>query len=225
MTDMEWFLHHFDTVDSTNQVAFDFPPYSVISADHQMCGRGRYGRVWEGVDGNLYMSVVLPDLNALNPFLSFGTGVAVARALSHFNVRLKWPNDLLKEDKKVGGILIERVEDKVIVGIGVNVVGCPTENMIYPVTSLEGKITKEVLQQRILDNLADVLNKMETDGFAPVRAEWLTLSALQEGDEIGVRLPNKRLSGRFKGIDDNGILKMETMDGLILISAGDVFHL
>ena len=65
---MKWQIYHLDEVDSTNEVARSYPVFSVVTADHQTGGRGRHGRIWESVKGNLYLSVVLPDFKDKNPY-------------------------------------------------------------------------------------------------------------------------------------------------------------
>lgn len=223
---MKWQIYHLDEVDSTNEVARSYPVFSVVTADHQTGGRGRHGRIWESVKGNLYLSVVLPDFKDKNPYLAFVIGVAVADALSEFGVRLKWPNDVLLEGKKIGGILLEQAPDKLIAGIGVNVVGHPLGQMAYPVGDLGGRVSKLRVMQRILNEMDVYLKVFEEKGFAGIREKWLALSYLQTGDQMSVRLPHQTYTGKFNGIDENGLLLLELEDRTILkVSAGDVFKI
>ena len=105
---MKWDIHQFDTLESTNATALSCPPGTVVMAESQTAGRGRYGRTWQSPKGNLYMSLVLPDLGKDNIALPFLTAVAVADSLPGFDITLKWPNDVLLSGKKLAGILIEK---------------------------------------------------------------------------------------------------------------------
>src|SRR5437764_1124052 len=98
------------SVTSTQDVARDLPVGSIVVADHQSAGRGRLDRRWEGPPGTaLLVSFVLA--RNLNPVLSLAAGVAAAEACGA-DVRLKWPNDLLLGDRKLGGILVETHGEK-----------------------------------------------------------------------------------------------------------------
>ena len=226
LSSMKWQIYHFDEVSSTNELAHSYPVYTVVVADHQTAGRGRHGRIWESVNGNLYGSLVLPDFNEKNPYLAFIVGVAVASALAEFDVRLKWPNDVLLDGKKIGGILLEQASGKLIAGIGINLVGHPTGQMAYPVGDLGGRVSKLQLIQRILNEMDAYLKLFKEKGFAGIREKWLTLSYLQTGDNMSVRLPHQTYTGKLNGIDENGLLLLELEDRTILkISAGDVFKI
>jgi len=103
------------SVSSTQDVARTLPIGSVVVADHQTAGRGRLDRSWESRRGGaLLASFVLPP----NPLLSLAAGVAAAEACGG-GVRLKWPNDLLLNGAKLGGILVEATPSKAICGIGI----------------------------------------------------------------------------------------------------------
>lgn len=220
---MRWQIHHFDTVVSTNQTAYAFPTDSVVVAKHQSGGRGRYGRVWESPVGNLYLSAVVGDYGAQTPLLAFVVGVAVAEALSDYSVRLKWPNDVLLNGRKIAGILLEKADDcRTIIGIGVNVASCPTEGMLYETACLgEGIFIAEV-EKRILKSLHKNLTLFETKGFDDIRKQWL-MYAIGLGEYITVRLPDKQISGTFKELSPDGALVLATSDKTCFITAGDVF--
>src|SRR3977135_3865325 len=97
------------------------PIGSIVLADHQPAGRGRPEHRWAAPPGTvLLVSFVL----APNPALSLAAGVATAEACGPL-VRLKWPNDLLLDGKKVGGILVEATPSKAICGIGINLTWAP----------------------------------------------------------------------------------------------------
>ncbi len=220
---MRWQIHHLDMVVSTNQTAHSFPVNSVIVAQQQSGGRGRYGRVWESPKGNLYLSVVVGDYEYQTPLLAFVAGVAVAEALSDYPVRLKWPNDVLLDGRKLAGILLERTDDgRTIIGIGVNVASNPTQGMLYETASLGGTVSVATVEANVLSALDMYLTQFETTGFAGIRDRWLHYAA-GIGKEVTVRLPDRQLSGIFQEFSPEGALVLATSDKTILISAGDVF--
>ncbi len=109
------------SVGSTQDVARELPVGSIVIADHQTSGRGRLDRRWEAPPGAaLLVSFVL----APNPILSLAAGVAAAEACGP-RVRLKWPNDLLLDERKLGGILVEATREKAVCGIGINLAWSP----------------------------------------------------------------------------------------------------
>lgn len=221
---MKWKKYFFEKVGSTNDVAKTYPIGSVIVARTQESGRGRYGRVWKSVDGNLYLSVVLPDYQEKSPLLSFLVGVALAQAFASFNVRLKWPNDVLLNKQKLAGILLENQGDKIIAGIGVNVADCPNlDDMPYQAASLCHQISADEACDSILHHLGELLEIFETQGFEPIRQKWIHFA---EGlhQEITVKLPHETYSGRFTQITPLGAIDLELQDKTHrLITAGDVF--
>ena len=219
---MKWEIKQFSSLTSTNTTARDYPVGSIIMAETQTGGRGRYGRVWQSPKGNLYVSFVFESDPKRDKYLSFLTGLALAESLPEFNVRLKWPNDVLLDGKKVAGILLETSGNKIIVGIGVNLVNNPEKNMLYPTANLGGRLSPIALVKRLMiqyDALFDVFDKK---GFKKIRARWLDL-ATGIGDTISVHLPTEELIGIFKGISDEGALLLKTGKKVRSITAGDVF--
>src|SRR2546425_1021883 len=109
------------TVTSTQDVARELPIGSVVVAEFQSAGRGRLDHRWEAPPGSaLLVSFVLRP----NPLLSLAAGVAAAEACGPV-VRLKWPNDLLLEGRKLGGILVEATPEKAVCGFGINLTWAP----------------------------------------------------------------------------------------------------
>lgn len=222
---MKWNKVHFDTLESTNKTAVNYPVYSVISADTQTAGRGRYGRFWNSPIGNLYMSIVLPDRVDQTPYMAFVVAVAVAKALKSFPIQIKWPNDILLDGQKLAGILLEKIDDKLIIGIGVNVVSCPSENLSYAATHLNGVVTKEEVLERILSAFDETLDLLNEQGFSAVRHIWKSY-AVGLGKSIRVNLPSVTLNGIFKDLSESGALLLEQPDKTIKeITAGVVFLL
>ena len=220
---MIWKKFTFETVDSTNKVAADYPIGSVIVANSQTSGRGRYGHTWVSDKGNLYMSAVLKTYDEQTPLMAFVVAVSVADALNKtgFFPQLKWPNDILLNGAKLAGILLEQVDDKLIVGIGVNCASCP-DNLPYPATHLNGKIGADQLADLILEQLMYWTGLFETDGFMPIYHQWKRY-AVGMGQTITVRLPNETLQGIFKDLSESGALLLQLPDNTVKhITAGVV---
>ncbi|HKZ62954.1 MAG TPA: biotin--[acetyl-CoA-carboxylase] ligase, partial [Thermoplasmata archaeon] len=121
----------FDAVESTNDTAKELlgegaEEGTVIVAERQVAGRGRHGRAWFSPPGGLYCSIVLKGDETSARLLTLATGIPVVKALRHWSVlaTLKWPNDVVFRDRKIGGVLCEGVYRHdtywVVAGIGVN---------------------------------------------------------------------------------------------------------
>ncbi len=234
-----WTLECLEETDSTNEAVKRRAAETgldrlIVQADGQTAGRGRRGRAWKSLPGNLFFSLVLKvrDAARLGEY-SFLTALALARAVEDIAPNLapkcKWPNDVLLNGKKMSGILLETDGkhgiERLIVGVGVNIVPVGAEGMLYPVASLadEGCLTgmEEVLSAFM--NRFDLLAKLrEKEGFAPVLDGWKK-RAYGLGAEIAVNLPDRRLTGTFSGLDKDGCLLLNNADGEYRITAGDVF--
>jgi len=202
---MKWEIKQFNSLISTNTTARDYPVGSVIMAETQTGGRGRYGRVWQSPKGNLYVSFVFQSDARRDQYLSFLTGLALAESLPEFNVRL-----------------LETAGNKIIVGIGVNLVNNPEKNMLYPTANLGGRLSPIGLVKRLMIQYDALLTVFESKGFKKIRARWLDL-ATGVGETISVHLPTEELIGTFKGISNEGALLLKTGKKVRSITAGDVF--
>ena len=145
----------------------------------------------------------------------------------HADIKLKWPNDVLLNNAKMSGILLEKGAEKyMIVGVGVNVAASPKiENAVYDITSLADagiKIKPQELLHLFMESFSQNLSLLQANGFAVLREKWLE-NAKNLGKEIIVRQNGTKEKGIFKGIDENAALLMETPAGVKKILAGDVF--
>src|SRR5260370_27306431 len=114
---------HLEAVGSTQDVARGMPIGSVVMADYQTHGRGRLSHRWDSPPGSaLLVSFVLKP----NPLLSLAAGIAAAEACGR-GVRLKWPNDLLLDRRKVAGIFVEASPSRAVCGIGINLSRAPED--------------------------------------------------------------------------------------------------
>ena len=193
---------HLASVASTQDVARDLPIGSVVVADHQTAGRGRSSHRWEAPPGAaLLVSFVLPP----NPLLSLVAGVAAAEACAR-GVRLKWPNDLLLEGRKVGGILVEASPARAICGIGINLTWAP-----------EGAARLDEPRDQLLERLRPAIERWSSAPAAQLLARWRELSDTI-GKKVRVELPDRIVEGTANDIDASGAL---VVDG-VLISAGSL---
>jgi BirA family biotin operon repressor/biotin-[acetyl-CoA-carboxylase] ligase len=230
---------------STNAVAFRMAEEgagagTTVIADSQTGGKGRLGRIWASPPGvNLYCSVVLrppiPPMAA--PQLTFLSVVALARAIERLTPlvpRIKWPNDILINGRKVAGLLNEMSAETdkvnfVILGIGVNLNMTAEQfppDLRHPATSLfleSGvKVRRAEFARCLLEELDNVYGAFLREGYGPVRTEWLRRSRLA-GEPVTVTDNGRVTSGRVRGIDEYGALLLEGDDGLVVqVLSGDV---
>jgi BirA family biotin operon repressor/biotin-[acetyl-CoA-carboxylase] ligase len=225
-------------VESTQDIAFELaarggPDGAVVVADHQTHGHGRRGRAWQDEPGTslLLSLLVRPRLPAgALPGLSFAAALAVADALAAtagLATTLKWPNDVRVAGKKIAGILLEsRLGDDaatvVVVGIGVNL----AQRRFPP--ELEASATSVLLEtghaperdavlRALLAAFAGWRDRLETDGFAPLRRRWLALT-----DTIGRPVRTEGRSGLAIDLDADGALLVQDGATVHRIVAGAV---
>ena len=233
----EWMLHDMAEVGSTNDEVKKLSENIIgekviISAQRQISGRGRRGHSWIGLDGNLFFSQGLEcDLSAIGAMVFIST-LSLWRTIQNLNsmldVKLKWPNDILVNDKKVSGMLLEKGEgDYLIIGIGVNLKIAPKlVNMPYPCTSLaeEGiEVERMDFLRNYIENFNFYYDVWQLQGFEPIREEWQShVKGLHE--EIVVHMENEDFIGLFEGVNEEGSLLLNTGTELKKIYAGDVFY-
>ena len=238
---------HFAEIDSTNEEARRLgdagdPGNVWITADLQTAGRGRRGREWVSPNGNFMGTLLLsPHCGPRKAGeLSFVAAVAVHDAVESIlppqlkgGLKLKWPNDLLHDRRKLAGILLESSGVAggevawVAIGMGVNLAVHP-ENLEYPATSLTAMQAGRVTPMEMLEALAASYERWLAvwrgqHGFAAIREAWL---ARAEGlhSEITVRLSDESFTGTFEGLATDGTLEIRLPDGsLRQVAAGDVF--
>ena len=210
-----------------------------VAAHIQTNGKGRRGRTWVSQLGASLTFSLLWRFQcgaAALSGLSLAVGVALVRALNSLDVndvRLKWPNDVLIDGKKLAGILIELQGDlegpsAAVIGIGFNL-NLPKnvlESIDQPAIDLSNVSMKLINQSEllgvILKHLADVLSGFEQHGFIGLRDEWLGYHAY-ENKPVRMLLPNGTdVSGVVKGVAEDGILLVETAHGLQRFSAGEI---
>lgn len=234
-------LHSFLQTDSTNMramAAASSPAHGhVFLAEQQTAGRGRRGKAWASPFGaNIYLSVVWSFQGGAAALsgLSLAVGVACARMLQSVGlakVRLKWPNDLLVDGKKLGGILLEMTGDpagdcQVVIGIGINV-GMPDEAggvIDQPWVDLRGlgvSLGRNELVAKLLSELVLVLDDFSQLGFAAFKQEWCGLDAFA-GKSVTVSSAAQAISGINVGVDATGALVLDVAGELTQFHGGEL---
>ncbi len=233
-----------DSVDSTNshllrERFLSSGRVAACVAEQQTGGRGRRGRGWVSPFGcNLYLSVSrrFDQPAAALGGLSLAAGVAVASALESEGAkgtRLKWPNDLLWDGRKMGGILVEMSGEAdgpshVVIGVGINL-GMPPaagESIGQPWVDL-AEATRGLPPSRsrlagvVLDRLVGCLAQFQSEGLAPFLPAWRALDGLA-GHEVTVTVGDAAVEGRVLGVADDGALLLGTATGERRVVGGEV---
>ncbi|MGF6592731.1 bifunctional biotin--[acetyl-CoA-carboxylase] ligase/biotin operon repressor BirA [Pseudomonas sp. 2835] len=228
----QWPVLIFESIDSTNAQALrsisegQAAPFLVL-AERQAAGRGRRGRQWVSPFAeNLYYSLVLRIEGGMRQLegLSLVVGLAVMRTLQAFGVAgagLKWPNDVLVNNQKIAGILLELVGDPadvchVVLGIGINVNMQVNEQIDQLWTSVRREtgaaVDRNKLVATLSGNLQQDLQRHRLSGFAAFQAEW-EQSHLWQGAAVSLIAGVNRIDGIVLGIDRQGALRLE-VDGV-----------
>jgi len=238
-------LIYFETVESTMTEARKLaeqgedvaPDGTLIWAREQTQGRGRRGNNWVSPRGNFYSSLIVrPEVPVSRAAeLSFVTGCAVFDTVGEvcdpgFECRLKWPNDILLNDAKIGGLLLEtkadagKPVDYVIIGLGMNLKSHPADTP-YPATDFvdQGQaIPDTVFLEAYARHFMEWAARWIDNGFEIVRQQW-KWRAEGLGKQITVRLSNETLEGIFEDIAEDGALLLNQNGKIRKISAGEVF--
>jgi BirA family biotin operon repressor/biotin-[acetyl-CoA-carboxylase] ligase len=226
--------------DSTNSVLLGERSLArpvLLLADQQTAGRGRRGRRWHSAPGHgLTFSLAVALRRPLRELaaLPLVAGVAVARALHSLGVSraaLKWPNDIVVDGAKLGGILVETKSlngaIKAVIGVGINLRGAAglRTRLRRQVAALEQFVTRldpEHLARAIGDSLLTSLAAFEARGLDAVRGDWEQLDA-HAGQKLRVRLADGRiLTGVASGLESDGALRLATRGGIRAVRSGRV---
>jgi BirA family biotin operon repressor/biotin-[acetyl-CoA-carboxylase] ligase len=191
-------------------------------AEQQLAGRGRRGRHWVSPQGgNIYLSLLWRFANGVGQLggLSLAVGVAVHRALRQLGVaevRLKWPNDVLVQGRKLAGILLEMSGEAsgpcaVVSGLGLNV-RLPAAQMAGVAQDwtdlqsvLHNPVPRNSLVASLLNHLIAVMQDFERHGFAHFQAEWNAADAFAQ-QPVELQLTGETIQGIAQGVDESGAL-------------------
>ena len=234
-------------VDSTNSYLLRqqaAPPgcFHVAIAEHQTDGRGQLGKVWESPPHTgicLSLAYTANAANRLQSALSLAVGTAIAQGLADLGVQrvaVKWPNDIIAMDGKLGGILIEsRVSESghqlIVVGIGLNVDLGGALDHLHPVSGVgrisdlmqcaSTDITSTQLAATLINSVASCMLQFERDGICSFLESWPTFDWLF-GREVCIESDNKRFTGIANGINTDGALLVQTEQNIIPVISGSV---
>ena len=203
------------------------------SAARQTGGRGRLGREWSSPEGNLFCSTIVRVRDNEHPLhtLSLAAGLACHETCKAYlpasaALMLKWPNDVLVDNAKLAGILIERSGDALVVGIGVNVEQAPEipDRATTALRALNPRLkasAKDVLQT-LAQNFGKQLQNWRSAPLSTTLDAWMC-AAHPAGTPVAVGKKDNRFSGSFAGLDAQGSLLLRLADGTLrTIHAGDV---
>ena len=237
-------IHHYFKTDSTNRVGMELgyagePEGAVILAEEQSAGRGRAGRSWHSERGTgIYVTLLLrPKISPVQaPLLTMMAGLsahAAIQARTGLALDLKWPNDLMLNGKKLGGILTEMYADTtmvrfVIVGIGINVNQEKFPGELSTIaTSLcaeSGKNESRLeLLARLLREFESDYNRFVREGAASITARFTKASSYAVGKKVRVANGTDSFTGVTAGLSPEGLLQVEREGGkVVTVIAGDV---
>lgn len=211
------------------------PSGTVLVTDSQTAGRGRRGRAWiSSTADSLTFSLLwrFPPHSAAPEALSLVVGLGLQRALTSLGAptELKWPNDILHQDKKLAGVLVEVQAGDIksaVIGVGINLAlpgGLPAD-VAATATALDDILTplptREYLLAVLLKELGAVLRRYEHEGFAGLREGWQARHAFQ-GRPVRLSGGAEDLEGVCNGVTERGELLINTAQGVRRIVSGDV---
>lgn len=221
-----WTVRRFEQVASTMDEAHRLaaqaaPDKTLVWAMRQEQGRGRLGRVWASPEGGLYCSMILRPIRPITeaPQLALVAGLAAAETLRDVACvypSIRWPNDLMIKERKLGGILTEARDGAVIVGIGINRTA-DLETLPEGATSLAaegaGHVTREELIAILCRRMETWYDAWTARGFAPIREAlrpWIGLF----GHVVHLTAGTQRLEGVAQDLDEQGRLVVRLDSGL-----------
>jgi len=222
-------LYYFKSCSSTQDIGHmlaksGVPEYTIVIAGEQYSGRGRYGRRWISPPGGLWFTIILRDRSAKDlTLLNIMAGISIAKALRDLyklDAKIKWPNDVLINNKKIAGVLIEGnikndIADYLLIGIGVNINNDIPMDMKSRAISLKEIIGKAQPRSPILKAIVRIFTELDDSINKGLRDRVLSyakylLSTLNK--KIVIRTPTGIISGNAYDIDENGGLRVLISD-------------
>ncbi len=201
----------------------------LLVAEQQTAGRGRLGREWQSQRGDsLTFSLGLPLAMQDWSGLSLAVGASIAASL-HESIRLKWPNDLWLDDRKLGGILIETTsvgsQRYAVIGVGINIALPPAQGLATPPAGLQELlpgVDGPAALLRLARPLVQALQRFESTGFASARAAFEARDALRGRNVWATGPGDEALEGVACGVSASGALLLQTPVCIKEISSSEV---
>jgi BirA family biotin operon repressor/biotin-[acetyl-CoA-carboxylase] ligase len=239
-------IHHLTTLGSTNdhlKTMIDAPEFTCVVADEQTAGRGRRARAWHSSPGDgLYLSVLLRprhDFQSRITLIGLMAAVSVAESLIERGVAgvdIKWPNDVMANDRKLCGILAEAATSgaggmKLILGIGVNLNHESfSDELSASATSIAIETGNRVetfeFRDRLLDKIASWYEKLRSGWGEAIVDRWQQLSSYARDQRVAITLDEEIVAGVTAGLTETGALRLLADDGSMkTILAGEVARL
>jgi BirA family biotin operon repressor/biotin-[acetyl-CoA-carboxylase] ligase len=215
---------YFDSIDSTQRIAAASEPGTIVLADRQLAGQGRHGHTWHSEPATgIYCSLVLPSSPALTLALGLATVEAIAQATG-IQCDLRWPNDLMLDNRKTAGILVQLVNGQAIAGIGINVNHTEFPDDIHnQAISLRQYAGREFAREDILFALFPAVDSLIAEDPETVLRLFTHASSYVAGRRVTVDQPGGVITGTTAGLDPAGFLIVRKDDGTdTLILAGGV---
>jgi BirA family biotin operon repressor/biotin-[acetyl-CoA-carboxylase] ligase len=214
-------VYSLDVVDSTNEFAKVLigtaPEGTVVWARQQTHGRGRFGKAWHSPEQGLWMSVVLRPANPALTTIAAGVAVCEALRMCDVSPSIKWPNDILLNTKKVGGILTEIVDHHVIVGIGLNlnIQSFPDEltdiaSSVYLET--KQRIDREHMLKCVCSQLERCYTMLTEDQVDALLSLWRS-HAVFLGHDVIIEQGDRIMTCTARDISETGALIVTLSDG------------
>jgi len=237
----------YDEISSTNLKAKELAQKNakhgtIVISNIQKKGRGRFDRTWESPEGGLYFSIVLkpkckPDKATLLPLVGALSVCKTITSFSDLYVKIKWPNDVLTNGKKISGMLLESESDKnglkyVILGIGINL-NTDLSALSKKLHSVSTSISYEIginlnyydFLKKLLVNLDKYYTMFDENKYDAIIKEWKDNSDTL-GRKVTVDTSTEKITGTTYDIDESGFLIIKTGDGSIKkITSGDCIYL
>ena len=240
-------LEVFSEIESTNSYLLDQPcpppgRYRVVLAEYQTAGRGRMDRSWFSPPSSglcMSMAFTFRRMPENFPSLSLAIGIGIAQALERFGIRdigLKWPNDIVARDGKLGGVLSEVLPANVggvtiVIGIGLNI---DLENTAAEteITSRLGRVvdlasccdelpSRSVISAALIECLFDTMVRFEADGFSPFLETWRKYDWLR-GHRVTIETVDGLVAGIAEGVDADGALLLNSDNAVRRFTSGSV---
>ena len=217
-------IDYYPTIDSTMRAAAGLPIGSVVLAGEQTAGQGRHGHNWHSEPSTgIYCTIVMEPTPLLTMAMGLATVEAIAQACG-IACDLRWPNDLMLDNKKVAGILVQLAGTQAIAGIGINV-----NHHLFPpeldpeATSLAIHAGRRFSREKILLALLPAIDSVTREDKETILSLFSRASSYVAGRRVVVNQPEGRIEGTSAGLNPEGYLIVRRDDGTdTLILAGGV---
>lgn len=189
---------------------------TIILANSQTAGHGRYRRTWVSKPGNLYVSFIY-ETEKRDPKLSYSVAVAIAETLISFGIMptIKWPNDILIDGKKISGTLIEYAKDFVVVGIGINIKSNP--NVRFYETTKVADFAPKISRDELLSTLIKQMDIWTTRNFTSIKNRWLELAA-----NLNKTITYRGRDAILCGLNDDGALILRCGNEYVMVYGDEI---